>query len=351
MNILERKVIVEPKLRGLVGNRLSDAALWHEKLHSDAANEKTWSAFVDWLEADNAHGVAFDQVEDLYAEMDEAGVPPMTDIEQPAKVTVLSAWRSARRPLIMRAGGAAMALMAASVVVAIGIDRLHMTDSATEYATRIGETRKLSLADGSVIEMNTGSALSVTFNKTQRHIRLEKGEALFRVAKDASRPFLVTVGDRDVRDVGTVFNVLRNGGQVTVTVSEGMVAVSPRGGQVQSANDLPVQVSHGEQLVVKEGALIPATVRQVDPATVLAWRDGYLTFKDAPLSQVANDLNRYFINRIALKDQDIGSRRFSGVLKVDNEEAVVTRLTQLLPLAADHAQDGTIILRLKAQGD
>ncbi len=82
-----------------------------------------------------------------------------------------------------------------------------------------------------------------------------------------------------------------------------------------------------------------------------AWREGYLTYKEAPLSLVVSDLNRYFPNRIVLQDSDTGLRRFSGALKIDSEDAVVSRLAELLPLTVDRAGDGVITLRLKTQKD
>jgi transmembrane sensor len=83
----------------------------------------------------------------------------------------------------------------------------------------------------------------------------------------------------------------------------------------------------------------------------MAWREGYLTYKEAPLSLVVSDLNRYFPNRIVLQDSDTGLRRFSGAIKVDNADAVVTRLSQLLPLVVDRSGDGLLTLRLKTQKD
>lgn len=339
-------MMVDTKPPGLDNDRLAEAANWYARLHSDSADEATWSQFLLWLEADKAHSLAFDQVEDIYEELETARGSLNVKQDQASMIVALNAWRGLRKPLISRTGAGVFGLLAACLVVIIGFNRVHTTNAETRYATQVGETRKISLADGSVIEMNTGSRLVVTFNKTQRLVRLDKGEALFQVAKDPGRPFLVTVGDREIRDLGTIYNVLRSDDQVTVTVAEGMVAVSPHAGKVQSADDLAVQVSPGEQLVFNDGAAKPL-IRRIDTDGALAWRQGYLTYKDAPLSQVASDLNRYFIHPVTLKDSNTGAHKFSGILKIDNEDAVLKRLAELVPVAADQSADGSIVLRLK----
>jgi transmembrane sensor len=339
--------MLQSKRRSLDADPLDEAASWYAKLHSDSATEATWTEFLSWLESDPSHAVAFDRVEDVYEELDQAREPIAAELDQAGTIVALNAWRGLRRPLVFRATAGALGLLAASIVVAIGFGRIHSpNNSLAQYETRIGESKKISLADGSVVEMNTGSTLSVNFSKTQRLVRLDKGEAVFRVAKDSARPFVVTVGDREVRDLGTVYDVQRGDGQIFVTVTEGLVAVSPHTGQVQSADDLAVEVLPGEQLVFKDGAAKPA-IHKIDTDAVLAWRNGYLTFTNAPMAQVAKDLNRYFADPIVFQDQEAASRPFSGVLKIDSEDAVLKRLTELMPVSAERSANGNIILRTK----
>ncbi len=327
--------------------RLNDAAVWHAKLQGDAPTDVVWLEFAAWLDADTANRAAFDLVEDLYVTLDEAE-PHLLHSDNPAplaRVAALDRWRTARIAP-RQAGAIGVALLAASLVVAIGVEMRPAADRTAHYETRIGETRTVTLADGSNIDLNTGSVVDVAFRGTERRVTLGRGEAAFRVAKDPSRPFLVAVGDVDVRDIGTVFNILHEAGRTVVTVAEGRVAVSRRN---ENAQNGPVQLTAGDQLVMQDAA--PDTVRRADPAMAMAWREGYLTYKDAPLTTVVSDLNRYFQNRIVLKDKDTGLRRFSGALKVDNEDAVVSRLAALLPLIIDRDGDGVITLRLKPQAD
>lgn len=340
----QRRVMTTSTLRQIGGERLNVAAVWHARLHENAADETTWTEFTAWLEEADTNRLAFDLVEDLYADLDEAGTPIPLQTEAHAGITRFASWRAVRTHSV-RASAAAVALLAATLLVAIGVDRLRVTPHLS-YATGIGETKTVSLSDGSVVEMNTASTIAVTLSRSERRVDLNHGEAIFRVAKDPTRPFLVTVGDRDIRDIGTVFDVLRHAGRIVVMVAEGKVAISPHEAQIKQQQDTAVQLSPGDQFIVQEGSTQPV-VSQIDPEAALSWRQGYLTYKDAPLSLVVSDLNRYFPHHIAVKDKNTGLRRFSGVLRVDNENAVLNRLTELLPLTIEPADDGSVILRLK----
>jgi transmembrane sensor len=326
--------------------RLNAAAVWYLRLQSDGESESVWTDFAAWLEADSANRVAFDRVETLYSDLDEAA-PALESIERgdPASNVVVLAGRQ-RRFTPLRVGFVGLTALAASLAIFVGIRLTLVGDNAVRYATKTGEMRTVALADGTTVEMNTASTLAVTFTGQERHVTLGQGEALFRIAKDSTRPFLVTVGGRNVRDVGTVFNVLRDHARTVVTVESGKVSVSS---DSAAGRGVPVLLAAGDQLAAEDGA--GEAVSHVDPAQATSWRQGYLTYKEAPLSVVVADLNRYFAGRIFLTDKDAGVRRFSGVLKVDDETAVLNRLAQLLPLVVDRKDDGEVALRLKRQGD
>jgi transmembrane sensor len=327
-------------------SRLNAATAWYSRLNGDAQPESVWEAFTAWLEADDANRAAYDRVEALYADLDELSPDlALTGGTKPAptaEVITLSAWRL-RRP-VLRFGLGAVAALAASLALFAIVRVTLLNDEVTHYATKMGEARTVALADGTTIDMNTASGLTVAFNGRERRVTLDHGEALFRVGKDSARPFVVTVGGREVRDIGTVFNILRDDKRTVVTVESGKVLVAASGSGAPE-----VQLVAGEQLAARDGE--GQVVTHVDPAQATSWRDGYLTYKEAPLSVVVADLNRYFPDRIVLADRDTSVRRFSGVLKVDDEEAVLNRLTQLLPLVIDRRADGKVGLRLKRQGD
>jgi transmembrane sensor len=174
---------------------------------------------------------------------------------------------------------------------------------------------------------------------------LEKGEALFHVTPNIDQPFLVNVGDRMVRDVGTIFDIVHIGANTTIVVAEGRVVVRPRDNSAQTEE---VALTAGDRFQHADGTVI-SSVARVDAADAIAWRQGYLIYKNAPLSQVVNDLNRYFSARFDLTDNSAAAERFTGILKIDNETAMLKRLSEILPLTIDyHARK--IALRAPAPG-
>ena len=314
--------------------QLTEAAEWFARLDGETAGEDAWLEFTRWLEANATNRVAFGLVEDLYERLGAV------DLSSPLEPQP-NEWLAIPRPIL----AAGVTLFAASLIVGVGLEMRHSAARIAHYETRVGETRTATLADGSTVEMNTDSAIDVALGD-ERRVALGRGEAVFKVAHDPSRPFLVSAGDRIVHDIGTVFDVLYVPGRTVVTVAEGRVGVSPLDVLPEPA---PLQVSAGEQLVAAtSGADL---VKKVDPAMAMAWRQGFLTYRNTPLSVVVDDLNRYFTKKILLKGQDTGQREFSGALKVDDEDAVVARLAQLVPLIVEHGDDGVITLRLKPQAD
>ena len=306
--------------------RLDDAIAWHVRLNSGDANEATWARFTAWLEADEANLAAYDRVEDLDAQIDSAIVVEPAPIE----------FRRTSRG--RRLGWAAAAtLLAASLL--IGIATRTSQPSTVQYATPVGETKTVTLADRSTVTLNTDTRIDVALHGGTRGVTLLHGEALFHVAKDTTHPFIVTAGDRAVRVVGTVFDVLRDAGVVTVVVAEGNVAVSQRAAGEKSTE---IHLTSGQRAIGREGST-HEIVEHVNSARALAWREGYLIYDNTPLSSVVNDLNRYFAIHIALADSGVAIRRFSGVLRIDNESAVLARIAQFLHLRAERTDDGIVL--------
>jgi transmembrane sensor len=324
------------KAQEMSSQKLEEASAWHVRITASDANETIWADFTSWLEADEANRIAFDRIEDLDREL-TASSPALASM---AAAKAKPRFRPSR--WMWTAGATALA---ASIVLAI----VFVTSGplSREYVTQIGETRTVTMADGTKIDLNTATKILLPSEGSGRHVVLEQGEALFHVAHDHAHPFVVTVGDRDVHDVGTVFNVLRNEGTVTVVVVEGKVAISPHE-NIQNANE--VRLGQGEQFVHSENNG-GTTVERVNIAHALAWRDGYLIYDNAPLSKVVSDLNRYFPNRVTLENNAVAIRRFSGALRMDNEDAVLERISRFLPVSVQHRPDGHIVLRNAGNSD
>ncbi len=316
------------------------AIAWHVRLQSDAASETDWLAFETWI-AEPLNRTAYDQIETLWANLDDDRDALISALDETpdAMVTPIAARRRAPPPaLLWLAAAAAVVLVVVSAVFVVGRPG---ASAWTTYATAKGESRSIRLADGSEIELGAASMVRVSLSGENRRVQMGEGEAAFDVAHDPSRPFLIDAGGDRVRVVGTRFNVLNQGGHTVVTVARGVVEVRPRGNSTA-----PVRLTAGQQFDRRPGASLPS-VSQVDPAAAFAWREGRLIYRNAQLSDVAGDLNRYLPIPIRVTP-DAGRLRFSGVLAIDREDAVVRRLQAFLPVAAK--SDGSaVVLRSRAE--
>jgi transmembrane sensor len=308
------------------------AAAWHARLADDAP-EGDWEAFTAWLEADPQNRQAFDAVDDvafLAAESLATGPAPSAD------VIPMSGWLAKALRRTWRPASIAAALMA-------GVFLFHFftaPPAAEQIATAIGQSREVKLADGSTVHLNTNTVVTVLIGHGTRGARLEKGEALFEVAPDTAHPFNVAVGDRNVHVVGTAFNVVRYGGRIAVTVKHGAVEVGP--GTPNGATK--VSLHPGDQYLGREG-MAEYKVAKIDPSVVGEWQRGRLVFDDAPLSEVAAELNRYFARPIVIQDKAVDNLRFSGVLKLDDEIIMVQRLAAFVPVTMHVKADQVILDR------
>jgi transmembrane sensor len=214
------------------------------------------------------------------------------------------------------------------------------------------------LPDGSMIELNSGAEISVDFSDKFRRVALLKGEALFHVAKNKNRPFIVSVNKVDVRAVGTAFLIQRGDVRVEVLVTEGKVAVnrttiySSIGTQsIPSEAIAPLTiatVSTGEHTMVEvSGDTLVARVEAVDPASIadrLAWRAPRLEFTGAPLSDAVAMLNRFNKVKFKVDDPSIAALEVSGYFRVDNANTFLHLIEQGLGVRGERRGD-TIILR------
>ncbi len=211
--------------------------------------------------------------------------------------------------------------------------------SPTVYSTAKGERRAINLPDGSQMWLNSGSQVSVLLDNHHREVDLAQGsEAAFTVVHDASRPFVVRVGDRTIRDLGTQFDVLRANGDLRVTVRAGLVEVAPANG----ATGQTLSLTPGRALFHREGSAI-SNVTSVQADDAFSWNTGRLIYRNRSLADVAADLSRYYDTPV--RAEGAAARLpFSGVLEVSSEPASINRLVAMVPVSAN-SKDGVIILR------
>jgi transmembrane sensor len=315
---------------------------WLVRLQAETVTERDWLDFDAWLTASPVHAQVYDAVLAFDHRLEfDARPADGAPIEAPPIVSTPTAkvvpLRPARRAWLWSAGAAIAAGLVAGAVLLpnSGLMGVH----ETTYSTGVGERRTIALEDGSRIEMNAASRLTVRFERKARRVHLDDAQAFFDVAKDSSRPFLISAGDTQVRVVGTQFDVRHRDGQVAVNVQRGLVEVRPN----LPSDAAPFRLRPGQGLAHRVGRSADAKLHAVAVEEVAGWRQGRLIYRDQPLSQIAGDMNRLFPRPVKLGDSETASMRLSGVLIVDEQDAMVDRLSHLLPVRTTKTKDAIVI--------
>ncbi|CAN5669684.1 FecR domain-containing protein [soil metagenome] len=185
-----------------------------------------------------------------------------------------------------------------------------------EYRTEVGEIRRIALSDGSLAVVNSGSDLQVHYEKAARQLRLDEGEAWFKVAKNTHRPFIVEASGVHIRATGTAFSVRRRDGAVEVVVTEGAVRVW-RGDQAQNA----ISVSAGNTAMIDTASTMPrARTAPIGDRDPLAWRQGGLALNETTVFEAANEFNRYNLAQIEVANPRIGKQPMTGYFQIDRPD-------------------------------
>ncbi len=281
-----------------ISDQIADQALaWH--LRQDGMDAAGWRGFVEWLEADPRHGEAYDRL--VLADGVLAGhvASDAFPLPVPANDRGGPGGRASRW-----IGGAVACAAAAAVVVAL----LPARPDIQIIQTAAGETRQLALTDGSRIEIAGGSRLQID-RAHPRQISMDRGEALFHVRHDATDPFIVRSGALEVQDVGTVFNVMRDGSRFSVAVAEGAVLFQPRGEAVTLTAGARLDVREDKQQV---------ELGKVDPGLVGGWRTGRLSFSETPVSEILREIERLYGTRL-IADGGLPTRKVTGMITLTGE--------------------------------
>lgn len=228
---------------------------------------------------------------------------------------------------------------AASVLLLVGAGLAWAWLLQDTYSTGVGEQRTVALADGSTIVLNARSRVRVDFDPARRDIELLSGEAIFRVARDAARPFVVHTGATTVRAVGTQFDVYRKKDATTVTVIEGRVAVA----RSAVADERNLLLAAGEQITVSHAPLPQPRKANVETAT--AWTKGELVFDSTPLSEVIEEFNRYSKRRLIVEDPQLLAFHISGVFASSEPARIAALLRQRFGVTVHESDDEIRIVR------
>ncbi len=318
------------------------AAQWVVALRAPDAGEAEWLAFEAWLEDGPDRRMAYDRATALWEDID-AHQAALRQRLQRASASPVVSLESRRARRSWTAPAAAVGALAAAAVLAVVVF-IPAPPSApppsvaapTVYVTAKGEHRSLTLEDGSRIDLNGASRISVRFLADRREVTLDDAEAAFSVAHDTARPFIISAGRRSVRVVGTEFDVMRHEGRIAVTVRRGIV-------EVAQGADAPVRLTAGRRLRAEDDST-PAVIEPVAEAEAQGWRTGRLIYRQQPFGDVVSDLGRYFDEPLRIEGDRTAALRFSGVLVVGQEDEIIRRIEALLAVSATR-DGGAIVFR------
>ncbi len=302
-----------------------DAARWFVRLQEPAIDADEQQRFDAWLNQHPQHRDEFQLLQGLWSAADLLPAPRLKALlETPPK----------RRPLLRYAVAASVLAVALGLGLFSGFN--HPGGYRAEFATALGERKHVALPDGSVIDLNSRSRLQVRFEQDRRVIELAEGEALFSVAHDTSRPFVVEAGNGKVTVTGTRFDVRRDVTQTRVAVEQGTVKVQGR----DAADDQFISLTAGLGTHVDAQGKVAAAYA-VNPAQLTAWRSGKLVFNNASLSEVAAEVSRYRDKPLTVTNPSVASLRLTSVFKSDNTDALLKALPSILPVAVRTLADGS----------
>jgi transmembrane sensor len=278
------------------------------------------AAFQTWLAADSRHTRAVDELTAAWAVLQSPRATGQADLVL-ADLAARARVRHRRRAKHFT--WAASSLAAAALVLALWLPGLsEKTPAPAAVALAAPRPERQILDDGSVVELNAGAAISVSFSSTRRAVTLLRGEAHFSVAKDPSRPFVVSVQGIEARAVGTEFLVTSDPHHVQVLVTEGRVAVSSPSLTVP-ADTAPVVVAAGARVTVPltasgDPAPQPSPVTSTQITAALAWRAQRVEFSGTPLAEAIARFNRHNRLKLTLADPTLGTLRVSGIFWADD---------------------------------
>lgn len=293
------------------------------------------AALQAWLAEDRRHLGAYARARAVFVHFDRARA---LGIQSGPAGGGPAARRPARPRRLFWAAGVAACLCVVATLQLLG---------AGHHATATGEILRVPLRDGSAVTLNSDSEIEVDFDDGIRRVRLLRGEALFDVAKDRSRPFVVEAASTRVTAVGTSFTVNRvSERDVQVLVREGVVelvdSTQPRREPVRLEANTLAMATPARKIDVQP-------LREPEVERRLAWRDGMLSFSGATLEEAAAQFARYSEVRIIIDDPLVARQRVVGLYSATDPEGFAQAVALSLGLRAEKAPEGIRLRRAPPQ--
>jgi transmembrane sensor len=325
-----------------------EAAAWVWRMDSTVVAVADRQAFDAWLRQDPRHRRATAELSAVWGALDG-----LAEAKRDEKIATFA--KNTPVPLLQHPQRRWIAAAAVLAALGSGAIWLQQGSELQTLATAVGQQRNVTLADGSIVTLNTNTIVETDLRRHTREIYLRKGEAHFQVAHDRARPFLVHAGDAVVRAVGTAFEVrVLTDQHVDVVVNEGSVEVqatapmpaslSPSTRPRAAAATTVRALNAGERLSTasRDYAVTPITAQQL--SSELAWREGAIIFDGEPLSDAIAEIERYTDARIVISDPQIAGLRVGGRFRTGNVQEFFDALQTALPVSIRHTDAGLVFI-------
>ncbi|WP_414899579.1 FecR family protein [Sphingomonas flavalba] len=308
-----------------------EARRWIARMASAEMTADELALFTAWRAADPTHNRAFEQQRAVWR---AAGRRPAAGHGPARRRSRWPRFPSARRVSRPAAAGLAAAAIAALLLgpdIAVLVRADHRAGTAVE---------SVMLPDGSRASLNAGAAIVVAYDDTERRIELLRGDAWFTVAHGDNRPFRVTALGGVTEDIGTAFEVRRDGASVAVAVTEGAVEVRA----AATGARLPLRAAQRARYD-KGGAVV--RLGAADPTTIAAWRQNEILLDRATVAEAVAQIGRYRAAPVFVVGAPAPNRRISGVFRADRPDEAIDAVAGMADLAV-YRLGGITMLRPRA---
>jgi len=305
------------------------AAEWIERREFADWSAEDQVALDAWLAESLVHRVAFLRLETGWRSTERLAV--LRSTVAPAEIP--------RAALLSRLTKLIFAVAVAAVLSVAGANYFLGTQEAM-YTTPLGGHRSITLADGTLVDLNTDTVLRARMSAHGREIVLEKGEAYFQVRHDASRPFTVLAADHRITDLGTKFVVRSAADSVEVALVEGRARFESADSRIAMHSAV---LTEGDVVYASADSMSVTKKPDIELAKQLGWRRGVLVFEDSTLTAAASEFNRYNRQKIVVADNDAGKFSISGTFPVHDVAGFADLAQHVLGLRVED-RSGEIVI-------
>jgi transmembrane sensor len=350
-------IIQETSLRNLEESIKEQASLWISRINQGLSQDETLDLYL-WSKQSDLHRNSLFSLASLSDEL--------TVLNELSALFPLEKPKTRRYPLLFKYAIAASITFFLLFASHLLINMAPFPDANNEkqfvevktLQTEIGQQTRFSLSDGSRIKLNTNSLVKVSYSKTNRLLTLIRGEANFNVAKDKSRPFTVTVGEKSFTALGTIFNIQKTSDEnMELVVTEGGVLMTKSNELLDkianklsnfSKNELPgLLVTSGEIATIENN--VKTLSKKISFEKIqrdLAWQQGMLVFSGETLDEALAEISRYTNTKFKINDAKLPKIKVAGYYKTNDIDGLLTSLTTNFNIQSEKIDNNTIHLSL-----